>query len=136
MPLSLFKTHGVVDGVVNEPIERLTVDVPSATAGKVIEVVGTRRGEMFNMETGQERAFIEFYIPTRGLIGLRTKILNATAGEGIISHVFAHYAPFKGEIPHRTAGVLISMGEGKAIPYAIDGLQRQPRRSGNTMTKP
>ena len=115
----------VIDGVVNEPIERLTVDVPSATAGKVIEVVGTRRGEMFNMETGQERAFIEFYIPTRGLIGLRTKILNATAGEGIISHVFAHYAPFKGEIPHRTAGVLISMGEGKAIPYAIDGLQQR-----------
>ena len=115
----------VIDGVVNEPIERLTVDVPSGAAGKVIEVVGLRKGEMFNMETGTERAFIEFYIPTRGLIGLRTKILNATAGEGIIAHVFSHYAPFKGEIPHRTAGVLISMGEGKAIPYAIDGLQQR-----------
>ncbi len=115
----------VIDGVVNEPIERLTVDVPSGAAGKVIEVVGLRKGEMFNMETGTERAFIEFYIPTRGLIGLRTKILNATAGEGIIAHVFSHYAPFKGEIPHRMAGVLISMGEGKAIPYAIDGLQQR-----------
>ena len=115
----------VIDGVVNEPIERLTVDVPSGAAGKVIEVVGLRKGEMFNMETGPERAFIEFYIPTRGLIGLRTKILNATAGEGIIAHVFSHYAPFKGEIPHRMAGVLISMGEGKAIPYAIDGLQQR-----------
>lgn len=115
----------IIDGVVNEPIERLTVDVPSGAAGKVIEVVGLRKGEMFNMETGTERAFIEFYIPTRGLIGLRTKILNATAGEGIIAHVFSHYAPFKGEIPHRMAGVLISMGEGKAIPYAIDGLQQR-----------
>ena len=115
----------IVDGEVNEPIERLTVDVPSNCAGKVIEVVGLRKGEMFNMETGLERAFIEFYIPTRGIIGLRTKIMNATGGEGIMAHIFSHYAPFKGDIPRRLNGVLISMGQGKAIPYAIDGLQQR-----------
>ena len=115
----------IVDGEVNEPIERLTVDVPAASAGKVIEVVGLRKGEMFNMETGLERAFIEFYIPTRGIIGLRTRIMNATGGEGIMAHLFSHYAPFKGEIPRRLNGVLISMGQGKAIPYAIDGLQQR-----------
>ena len=114
-----------IDGQKCEPIETLTVDVPDGAAGKVIELVGVRRGEMVKMEQHLSRQLLEFKIPTRGLIGLRSKVMTATAGEAIMSHRFLEYAPFRGEIPQRTNGVLISMGTGKAIPYAIDGLQQR-----------
>ena len=115
----------MIDGKVQEPIELLSVDVPDGSAGKVIELVGVRKGEMTKMEAHTSRQLLEFYIPTRGLIGLRSKVMTATAGEAIMSHMFSHYEPFKGDIPQRINGVMISMGAGKAIPYAIDGLQQR-----------
>ena len=114
-----------IDGQKCEPIEELTVDVPDGVAGKVIELVGVRRGEMTKMEQHLSRQLLEFTIPTRGLIGLRSKVMTATAGEAIMSHRFLKYAPLRGDIPQRQNGVLISMGAGKAIPYAIDGLQQR-----------
>ena len=114
-----------IDGVKNEPIERLSVDVPSEFAGKIIEIVGQRRGELIQMESRGVRQLVEFFIPTRGLIGLRSKALTASQGEAIVSHLFDHYEPFKGAIPSRTNGTMVSMAQGKAIPFAIDGLQQR-----------
>ena len=121
-PQVIFKT---VDGVKHEPIEALSVDVPSEFAGKIIELVGTRKGEMTNMEARGERQLIEFEIPTRGIIGLRSKALTLSAGEAIVSHRYLKYAPFKGEIPRRLVGSLVSMGKGPAAAYAIDALQQR-----------
>jgi len=121
-PHVIYKT---VDGVKQEPMELLTVDVPSESAGKVIELVGTRRGEMKSMDAHGNRQLLEFIIPTRGTIGIRSKIMTASAGEAIVSHIFDHYAPCKGEITHRLNGVLVSMGAGDAVPYAIDALQQR-----------
>jgi GTP-binding protein len=112
-----------IDGKKNEPIEILSVDLPSVSAGKVIELAGVRKGEMINMEPRGNRTLIEFHIPTRGLIGLRSKIMTATAGEGIVSHRFIQYAPYKGVIPQRTNGVIVSMSQGKSSAFAIDALQ-------------
>jgi len=108
-----------------EPIEILTVDVADAYAGKVIELVGGRRGEMIRMDHLTARKLLEFHIPTRGVIGLRSKLLMVTAGESVISHRFVHYGPFAGPIVHRNNGVMISMGNGKAAAFAIDGLQQR-----------
>ena len=113
----------VVDGVLHDPMEQLTIDVPEEFAGNVITLVGQRRGEMKHMETRGNRQLIEFTIPTRGIIGLRSKILTASAGEAIVSHRFDHYAPFKGDIPARVNGSMVSLGQGKAVAYAIDALQ-------------
>jgi GTP-binding protein len=101
----------------------LVVDVPTELAGKVIELVGQRKGEMVKMESKGSLQKLEFHIPSRGLMGLRTKILTATAGEGIMHHRFYQYEFFKGSIGGKTNGVLISMGEGPATAYAIDSLQ-------------
>ena len=114
-----------INDVLNEPIEILAVDVPDEYAGKIIEMVGIRRGEMVHMEAHGNRQMLEFEIPTRGLIGFRSKALTASAGEAIVSHRFLKYAPFKGEIPQRTNGVLISMAQGRIAAYAIDGLQQR-----------
>ena len=114
-----------IDGVKNEPIERLSVDVPADFAGRIIEMVGMRRGELIQMESRGQRQLLEFYIPTRGLIGLRSKALTASQGEAIVSPLFDHYEPFKGAIPSRTNGTMVSMGNGKSIPFAIDGLQQR-----------
>ncbi len=112
-----------IDGIRQEPVEVLLADVPENYAGKIIEIVGLRRGEMIGMSVRGDRQLLEFRVPTRGIIGLRSRALTASAGEAIISHRFLEYAPYKGEIPHRTNGVLVSMGSGKAAAYAIDGLQ-------------
>ncbi|MCF7790415.1 MAG: translational GTPase TypA [Victivallales bacterium] len=114
-----------INGKKQEPIEILSVDLPDESAGKVIELVGHRRGEMINMEQYGKRKLLEFHIPTRGLIGLRSKILTASAGEGIVSHRFIHYAEFKGEIPQRINGAIVSMDNGKASAYAMDALQKR-----------
>ncbi len=114
-----------IDGVKNEPIERLSVDVPCDFAGKIIELVGQRRGELIQMESRGTRQLVEFFIPTRGLIGLRSKALTLSQGEAIVSHLFDHYEPFKGDIPSRVNGTMVSMAQGKAIPFAIDGLQQR-----------
>ena len=112
-----------IDGVKNEPIELLTIDVPEEYAGKVIELVGLRRGEMINMESRGARQLIEFHIPTRGLIGLQSRAMTASGGEAIVAHIFDHYEPFKGAIPSRLNGTLVSMASGKSVAFAIDGLQ-------------
>lgn len=106
-----------------EPVETLVVDVPEETAGKVIELVTQRKGELLIMEPKGDLQHLEFIIPSRGLIGLRSNVLTATYGEAIMNHRFKAYEPFKGAIPGRINGSLISMGNGAATPYSIDKLQ-------------
>ncbi|MCX6170785.1 MAG: translational GTPase TypA [Ignavibacteriales bacterium] len=106
-----------------EPIEILVVDVPTESAGKVIELVGQRRGEMIKMENKGNLQKLEFHIPTRGIVGLRTKVLTATSGEGIMHHRFFQYEYFKGAINKVSNGVMISMDEGPSTAYSIDALQ-------------
>jgi len=112
-----------IDNKKAEPIEVLVVDVPAVSAGKVIELVGQRKGELVKMENKGSLQKLEFRIPSRGLMGLRTKVLTATAGEGIMHHRFYQYEFFKGSIGGKINGVLISMAEGPATAYAIDSLQ-------------
>ncbi len=112
-----------IAGVRHEPVETLVVDTPDATTGPVIENVGKRQGLMQRMHAAGGRTVLEFVIPTRGLIGLRTKLVTATSGEAIINHRFLRYEPMRDDIPQRLNGVLISMEEGRANMYALDGLQ-------------
>ena len=119
-PKVIFKE---INGKKAEPIEILVVDVPTESAGKVIELVGQRRGEMIKMENKGSLQKLEFHIPTRGIVGLRTKVLTATSGEGIMHHRFFQYEFFKGAINKVTNGVMISMDEGPATAYSIDALQ-------------
>ena len=106
-----------------EPIESLIVDVPEETAGKVIELATQRKGELLIMEPKGDLQHLEFEIPSRGIIGLRNNVLTATQGEAIMNHRFKEYQPYKGTIPGRINGSLISMGQGPAIAYSIDKLQ-------------
>ncbi|MEC4115057.1 translational GTPase TypA [Myroides pelagicus] len=112
-----------IDGVKCEPVEELTIDIPENLSGRAVEYVSLKKGEMTSMEPRGERMIIKFLIPSRGIIGLRNQLLTATAGEAIMSHRFLEYQPYKGEIAGRTNGSLISMENGKAIPYSIDKLQ-------------
>ncbi|MFT5963795.1 MAG: GTP-binding protein [Flavobacterium sp.] len=112
-----------IDGKKCEPIEELTIDLPENLSGRAVEFVTIRKGEMLSMEGKGERMIIKFNIPSRGIIGLRNQLLTATAGEAIMSHRYIGYEPFKGAIPGRNNGSLISMENGKAIPYSIDKLQ-------------
>ncbi|RTQ50710.1 translational GTPase TypA [Hymenobacter gummosus] len=106
-----------------EPIEHLVVDVPEETAGKVIELVTMRKGELTIMEPKGDLQHLEFNIPSRGLIGLRNNVLTATAGEAIMNHRFQSYEPYKGTIPGRISGSLISMEAGAATAYTLDKMQ-------------
>jgi len=112
-----------IDGVKCEPIEELTIDLPEEFSGTAVESVTRRKGEMKNMEPKGNRMILQFLIPSRGLIGLRNYLLTQTAGEAIVNHRFLEYQPYKGEIPGRQKGALICMETGKAIPYALNGLQ-------------
>lgn len=112
-----------IDGVKCEPVEVLTVNVPQESAGKVIELVTARKGEMTVMQPKGDYQHLEFNIPSRGLVGLRNNMLTATAGEAIIAHRFKDYEPWKGNIQGRSMGVLISMEKGMATAYSIDKLQ-------------
>ena len=114
-----------VDGVQCEPVEHLTIDLPEPVSGKAVEMVTVRKGVMTNMEARGERMLCEFLIPSRGIIGLRNQLLTATAGEAIMAHRFKEYQPLKGDIPQRLNGSLVSMENGKAIPYSIDKLQER-----------
>ena len=112
-----------IDGVKCEPVEELSIDVPADVSGRAVELVSMRQGTMTSMEPKGDRMLCRFDIPSRGIIGLRNQVLTATAGEAIISHRFRAFEPFKGPIPSRQNGSLISMDQGKTIPYAIDKLQ-------------
>jgi GTP-binding protein len=115
----------VIDGIQHEPIEFLTVDVTEEHSGKVIEMVTQRKGEMQVMEPRGEVVHLEFLIPSRGLIGLRNKMLTATAGEAVMHHQFHSFDPVKGDIPKRQNGVMISSEEGVSVPYSINKLQER-----------
>lgn len=119
-PQVIIKT---IDGQKCEPIEVLTIDVPDATSGKVIELVTQRKGELTIMEPKGDLQHIEFNIPARGIIGLRNQLLTATQGEAIIAHRFKGYEPWKGTIPERINGVLIAKDKGTSVAYSIDKLQ-------------
>jgi GTP-binding protein len=114
-----------IDGMKHEPIETLTVDVPAEVAGKVIELVTMRKGDLLVMEPKGDLQHLEFNIPARGIIGLRNNVLTATAGEAIMAHRFKAYEPWKGSIPGRIAGVLIAKDGGSATAYSIDKLQER-----------
>ena len=116
-----------IDGVKCEPIEQLTIDLPEEVSGKAVEMVSIRKGEMTSMEAKGDRMVCEFLIPSRGIIGLRNQLLTATAGEAIMAHRFFEYQPMKGDVPQRQNGSLVSMENGKAIPYSIDKLQERGR---------
>ncbi len=116
-----------IDGVKCEPIEVMTVDVPEPFSGKVIELVSQRKGEMLVMETRGDLIHIEFQIPSRGLIGLRNMLLTASAGEAIIAHRFKEFQAWKGNIPSRSNGVLVSKLPGMATAYSINYLQDRGR---------
>lgn len=112
-----------IDGVKCEPIEELTISVPEEYSSKMIDMVTRRKGEMTSMETTGDRVTIEFNIPSRGIIGLRTNVLTASAGEAIMAHRYKEYQPYKGDIDRRTNGSMIAMESGTAFAYAIDHLQ-------------
>ena len=112
-----------IDGVKCEPIEELTISVPEEFSSKMIDMVTRRKGELTSMETQGDRVNIEFDMPSRGIIGLRTNVLTASQGEAIMAHRFKEYQPYKGEIDRRTNGSMIAMEAGTAFAYAIDKLQ-------------
>ncbi len=112
-----------INGKKCEPYENLVVDVPQEFASKVIDLVSRRKGEMLIMETKGEMQHLEFEIPSRGLIGLRTQMLTATTGEAVMAHRFTEYKPWKGPIPGRSNGVLLSKNTDKTTGYSIDKLQ-------------
>jgi len=119
-PQVIFKE---IDGVKCEPIEELTISVPEEFASKMIDMVTRRKGEMTSMETQGDRVNIEFDMPSRGIIGLRTNVLTASQGEAIMAHRFKEYQPYKGDIERRSNGSMIAMESGTAFAYAIDKLQ-------------
>jgi GTP-binding protein len=112
----------VIDGVKNEPVEILTIDAPETVSGKCIELVTQRKGEMLVMEPKGDMMHMEFEIPSRGLIGLRTLVLNSTAGEAIMAHRFKNYQPWKGEVASRINGTIIAKEAGRATAYSMDKL--------------
>ena len=112
-----------IDGVRCEPIEELTINVPEESSSKMIDMVTRRKGEMTSMESQGSRVNIEFDIPSRGIMGLRTNVLTASQGEAIMAHRFKEYQPFKGEITRRVNGSMIAMETGTAYAYSIDKLQ-------------
>jgi GTP-binding protein len=116
-----------INGSKHEPYEMLVVDVPSEYSGKVIDLVTQKKGEMLVMETKGEMQHLEFDIPSRGLIGLRSNMLTSTAGEAVMAHRFTEYKPWKGPIPGRSNGVLISKSTEKTTGYSIDKLQDRGR---------
>ena len=116
-----------IDGKLCEPIEQLTVNTPEECSGKIIEYVTIRKGEMTKMEMVNDRVQLEFTMPSRGIIGMRTYVMNVSAGEAIMAHRFLDFEPYKGDIEKRTNGSLIAMETGTASAYALDKLQDRGR---------
>lgn len=119
-PNVLFKE---IDGETHEPIEQLFIDTPEESSGKLIEVISQRKGELLVMEPKGDVMHLEFEIPSRGIIGLRSHVMNLSAGEAVMAHRFSHYSPHKGEIPSRNKGSLVVSENGTTIAYALDRLQ-------------
>jgi GTP-binding protein len=113
------------DGIIEEPFESLVVEVPHDKLGPVMELVGARRGQLSHMDAHDNYTYVEFSIPARGLIGLRTRLLNATQGTAVIHHRFEAYRPQEGDIPDRPNGVLVSMIAGRVVAYGLDTLQER-----------
>ena len=116
-----------IDGMLCEPIEQLTVNLPEEYSSRIIDIVTRRKGELLSMETQKDRIHMEFAIPSRGIIGLRNNVLTASAGEAIMAHRFLEYQPWKGDIERRNNGSIIAMESGTAFAYAIDKLQDRGR---------
>ncbi len=114
-----------IDGTTQEPFESLVVETPAERTGPVMELVGERRGQLIEMTTHNEYTFMIFSIPARGLIGLRTRLLNATQGTAVIHHRFEGYRPMAEAIPGRATGVLVSIASGKAVAFGLDSLQQR-----------
>jgi GTP-binding protein len=114
-----------VDGKTHEPFETLVVEVPTDNMGPVMELVGNRRGQLEEMNQRGDFSLLRFLIPARGLIGLRTRLLNATRGTAIINHRFEGYHPVEGDVPKRSNGVMVSMVAGKTMPFALFSLQER-----------
>jgi GTP-binding protein len=128
--LSISKPHVIMHkdkdtGQVLEPIEYLVVDVPEKNMGGVMELVGNRKGELVRMDNREGQVHLEFTIPARGLIGLRTRMLTATQGTAIMHHNFHEYAPARGDVPSRANGVMVSMATGSANAFALNNLQER-----------
>jgi GTP-binding protein len=123
-PQVIYKT---IDGKRCEPIEELTINVPEEYASKMIDMITRRRGELTHMENNGERVGLQFDIPSRGIIGLRTNILTASAGEAIMAHRYKEYQPYKGDIERRVNGSIVAMESGTAFAYALDKLQDRGR---------
>jgi GTP-binding protein len=115
------------NGSLLEPIENLYVDLPNENLGDVLQAIANRKGEVANMTHHATRVSVEAIIPTRGLIGFETDLVNLTRGEGIMSHLFREYAPFKGEIEGRSRGVMVSMEAGISTAYALNSIQERGR---------
>jgi GTP-binding protein len=113
------------NGVVEEPFESLVVEVPEASTGAVMELVGQRRGQLVEMTSHNQYTYLLFSIPARGLIGLRTRLLNATQGTAVIHHRFDRYRPVEADIPGRATGVLVSNAAGRGVAYGLDALQQR-----------
>jgi GTP-binding protein len=121
-PEVIFRTEG---GMTCEPYEFLVIDVPHSHVGPAIELTGARRGEMTKMDVKGAYAHLEFLIPARGLIGLRSRLMSATQGEAIMHHNFHEYRPTKGDVPRRPNGVMVSQARGQAVAFALDNLQQR-----------
>jgi len=123
-PQVIFKE---IENQKHEPVEELTIDLPEEFGGTAVEAVSKRKGELTSMEPKGNRMLMQFLIPSRGIIGLRSYLITQTAGEAIVTHRFLEYQPFKGDIPGRQNGSLISLEQGTAIPYSINNLQERGR---------
>ena len=115
------------NGVRCEPIEHLTIDLPEDKVGAAIELTTRRKGTLLHMEHREDRVHLDFDIPSRGIIGLRSNLLTATAGEAVVAHRFKGYEPYKGEIEKRNNGSLVSLETGLSVAYAMDKLQDRGR---------
>jgi len=117
--------HRAENGTVLEPLENLYVDLPNENLGDILQLVASRKGEVVGMDHHATRVSIEAIIPTRGLIGFETDLVNLTRGEGLVSHLFREYAPFKGEIGGRGRGLMVSMESGVSTAYALNSIQER-----------